>query len=287
MAFAIKRAGRLRVTAARMMGVTRGCMRKPSGSSRGFGTGVVGTPSKSNIPVTGRVVELPVRTLRMEERMSVEGAAVVVCPVTRPMIESMGLAGAAVVVVVSVFEIPNMLRILSMRFFSVVVVGAGVVVVVVVVVPKMIFPIPSIRLGVVVVVGAGVVVVVVVVVVVSPPPNRPKKRFMSLSMSWSAGRAREPWRTRRTCRMRSMLSRLVRSLKKTYSDVHQILLYIVFHKCSKLGFIVLLTNLISEIANEIIVIFLVKSETCVTINILLFERFLCMDPQRSYCQVMC
>ena len=53
----------LRVTAEMMMGVIRGCMRKPRGSDRGLGIGVMLRPSSLAMSSIGREVATPVKKL--------------------------------------------------------------------------------------------------------------------------------------------------------------------------------------------------------------------------------
>ena len=162
-ALARTRAGRFIVNAATITGMTRGWVRNPRGSSRGLGTGWVLIPSSAARSERLRELDCPVRTARMEERMSVVWAAeVVVLGVSRPSRLLSKFSSPAEVVVA-------------------VVVASGVVVSP----PPNIPPITSIILP--------VVVAVVVVVVVVVGFNSPK---MNLLSAWDGERAREPWRRR-------------------------------------------------------------------------------------------
>ena len=54
-------AGTFKVTAARMMGVIRGCMTNPRGSLKGLGMGLMLMPIRLAMSSTGKTVKTPVR----------------------------------------------------------------------------------------------------------------------------------------------------------------------------------------------------------------------------------
>ena len=176
--------GMLPVTAVKINGVTSGCNRKPSGSSKGFGTGLFATMPNSAIKsLMGSSVEDPFNTLISDWTRSVEGGL----DEPEPPPSNIPLIAWKILSMLRPPELPSppppLLLLLSpppmpSRPSSELMRSSGAVVVVVVgavvVVPKINPPIALIRSkSVVVVVGAAVVVVVgaLVVVVVSPPPK--------------------------------------------------------------------------------------------------------------------
>ena len=79
LALASSKPGRLPVMAVNRIGVTKGWSKKPIGSCKGFGTGLLGVrPNRLITSAMGSSVDDPFKTFIIAWMMSVEGAGVVV-----------------------------------------------------------------------------------------------------------------------------------------------------------------------------------------------------------------